>query len=300
MVGALTLGGDIEYESNISLPEATQSPVGSAQQRALRALRNLVDRLTERGIRVMLVLDKVQDVAILEPLRRLITTPGVYTLITTSTHDFKRWQPDDLTRRVCYVPCLWGIAQEICNHLLRDRPERDSREVWALVNYLEFYGRGIPQRIIEMLKRFYIPSQRRIRGHLRNVQPLLYLPQDRLYEIMSIAHVQTILDWDRIFQDRYGRSMLAVWEPEELDEAKMGVYAILDWVLDKARRGERFSAGMLQEKGFSCGLPLDKAGIKLVINNLTEILKEAGAKTTTRGLDPTGLLYFDQHKNDTE
>ena len=297
LLGTLTLGEPIEYESVITEkslpPETTESSRVSGQQEALRALRDLADYLTEKGVRVTLVLDKVQDLAVLEPLRPLIATPGICTLITANRHDFEQWQPDNLIQNVCYVPCLWNIAQEVCDHILRDCPERDSREVWALAKYLEFYGRGIPQKTIKMLEQFYVPPQRKIHGRLRNAQPLLNLPQDRLHEIMSIARVQAVLDWDRIFQDRDGRSMLTVWSPEEFDQAKMEVYAIVGWVLDKARREEHFSTRTLQDKASSSGLPLSTAGIKLVVRNLAEILKGAGARTTTRGFDATGLLYPD-------
>jgi hypothetical protein len=151
-----------------------------------------------------------------------------------------------------------------------------------------------------MLEQFYVPPQRKVRGRLRNAQPLLNLPQNRLHEIMGIAHVQATLDWDRIFQDRDGRSILTTWSQEGFDQAKMGVYAIVDWVLNKGRRGERFSMRMLQEKASSSGLPLSTAGIKLVVRNLAEILKDVGARTTTRGFDATGLLHFGSHERDVE
>jgi serine/threonine protein kinase len=300
LLGTLTVGEPIEYESVVTerVTEPLASPTMSTQQEALRALRDLLDYLTERGVRIALVLDKVQNLAILEPLHRLMATPGIYTLITANKRDFEQWPPSSLTRRVCYVPCLWGIAQEVCNHLLRDCPERDSREVWALVNYLEFHGRGIPQRIVEMLERFYIPPRRRGNRSLRDVQPLLYLPQHRAHEIMSIAHIQTILDWGRLFRDNDGRSIHTVWNQEEFDQARMGVYAIMDWVLAKARQGERFSIRMLEEEAFSSGLPLSSTVVKLVVHNLAGLLKEAGARTTTRGFDVTRLLHLDSRQED--
>jgi len=301
LLGAFTFGNPIEYESTItrrSLPPPTtdESLAVTGQQEALRALRDLADYLTEKGVRVTLVLDKVQNLTVLEPLRPLIATPGIYTLITTTKHDFEQWQPDNLIRRVCYVPCIWDIAQEICDCLLHGRPERDSREVWGLVKYLEFYGRGIPQKSIEILEQFYTPPYRRGHARFRNPQPLLILPQDRLYEIMHAARIQTALDWDRIFQDTSGRPMLTAWRQQELDQAKMEVYAIVDWILSKARRGERFSTRALHEQAYSCNLPLDTIGINLVVRNLTEILKEVGGRITTRGFDPTGLLYFDLYE----
>jgi len=301
LLGAFTLGNPIEYEStttrkSMPLPTDESLAVTGQQQEALRALRDLADYLIEKGVRVTLVLDKVQSLTVLESLRPLITTPGIHTLITTTKHDFEQWQPDNLIRRVCYVPCIWDIAQEICDCLLHDRPERDSREVWGLVKYLEFHGRGIPQKSTEILEEFYTAPYRRGRARFRNPQPLLTLPQDRLYEIMHAARIQKALDWDRIFQDTSGRPMLTAWRQQELDQAKMGVYAIVDWILGKARRGERFSTRALHEQAYSSNLPLDTTGTNLVVHNLVEILKEVGGRVTTRGFDPTGLLYFDLYE----
>jgi len=92
--------------------------------------------------------------------------------------------------------------------------------------------------------------------------------------------------------------MLTTWNQEEVDQAKMEVYVIMDWVLDKGKRGGYFSKKMFQEKVSSSDLPLGTAGIKLVVCNLAEILKEAGAKTTTRGFDATGLLHSDSRERE--
>jgi serine/threonine protein kinase len=274
----LTLGNPLHYQrtwkksktspttmAGITRPLSTEQITFEPEKQLVATLRALVDYLCERRVRLMLILDRAESVSDLAPLREIIQTPGVGTLIITNNlDDLVQWQSIN-PKKVYYIPRLWGFAQDVFDRLLLNRPERNAEEVINLVRYAEFYTRGAPRDFENILtqEQFYIqPSP----------TPKLQLPSD-FHRIEKLARVQEALhsqeDW--ILQDIRCRTDLL--ESRECDQIRTALYRWADYVL----RGELNSKRELEKRAIleiSCLLRI--RDIRSLVDRLIQALKEAG------------------------
>ena len=308
--GKASLGSPFARESQVSEREVSE-PLDAEQWLLdlLDALRDLVDYLLLEGVRVILIFDKVRDIGVLNPLVPIVSRGGVYSIVIANMDDYADWrrQNPDLLKRFSkkdfYAPCVWNLPQQLCKDLTRDRSEADSREFYFLHRFLEYHGRGVPDRTIKAIERFYSPPIRST-GNIGWLKRLLLLEVERPArisvsetqwpEITRCVDLQQRLEagWSEIFDPQQGIPSFDSLTEETADRARMAIYTLTDWLLIQAEKGVKVSKRALTDHALAkCKMPFDERVSKRVVAQfITFLVLENKATPTSRGLDLSGLL----------
>ncbi len=274
---------DSTPKTSVTRPLSAPQVFGDTQ---VAELTGIVDALSEKGIQLLLILDRVSTADDLKHLNKVMRTPNVRTLVTTNNLDLNHWRseiPD--VRYVHYIPCIWSCAQETLDNLLLNRPERDTQEIRIFIHYLEFYARGRPG----LLERSLTESEFYVR-HLKT--PELQLPTERLRKIESIARIQEALRWDQILQDVQDKA--GFWGEYELDQIRTEIYNLIEFAIktipvSKRNLMKRALSGSL------CRL-LGRAQTRKTIDNLAQTLQQAGVAFCSRLSKPTNIATWPNRK----
>jgi serine/threonine-protein kinase len=283
--------------SSTSKPKQVQLPSLTTDQ--LEALRDLIDYLVEKDVKVILVIDKVLDTHILQPLYPLLTTPGVMLILTTYYQYYKAWKETDFIRRnflkeVCFLERKWKLSRYILDSLISNSV-RDTEVISAFYDYMEFQTRGIPRRFWENFKDFYkerTTSTRLLSLNLGSkTEPILEISSRKTPRIRKIAGIQAAIDWQQIFRDHQDMSWLQCLPRYKQDYAKSVVYKALDWLLTRAERQKDFRLRDFQDmvyEEYSLDLVAGRSLSNLISSNIIDML---GVEYKSRGYDATGILH---------
>jgi hypothetical protein len=105
------------------------------------------------------------------------------------------------------------------------------------------------------------------------------------------GELQEILDhgWQSLFVDERGVSLI-LQKDWSHDQARLGVYKVLGWMIDQANNGQLFSKTKLYKTIVSNTHLTPKKGEQLG-RNLIKLLQQAGkVEVSARGIDATGIL----------
>ena len=308
--GKASLGSPFARESQVSEREVSE-PLDAEQWLLdlLDTLRDLVDYLLLEGVRVILIFDKVRDISVLNPLVPIVSRGGVYSIVIANMDDYAVWKRQHLgllrrfSKRDFYVPCVWNLPQQLCKSLTRGRSEADSREVYSFQKFLEYYGRGVPDRTVRAIQRFYSPPTRSS-GLIDRLKQFFLLKEDRHAsisiseaqwpEITRCVNLQRRLetDWSQIFDPRHGIPSLNSLTEETADRARMAIYTLTDWLFVQAEKGIKVSKRAVTDHALAkCRMPFDERVSKhVVVQFISFLVREGMAVPTSRGLDLSGML----------
>ena len=307
--GKASLGSPYAHETQVSEREVSE-PL-DAEQRLLDlldTLRQLTDYLLSEDVRVILIFDKVKDISVLNPLVPIASRGGVYSIVIANMDDCTVWrqQYPELLKRFSkwdfYVPCVWNLPQQLCKSLTRDRPEADSKEFYMFHKFLEYRGRGVPDRTIKEIVRFYSPPKKTTgiidwlkRRILRVKHPAqIAVLGTQWPEITRCFDLQQRLEasWWQIFDPQQGIPSLDSVTEETADRARVAMYTLTDWLIEQAEKGTKVSKQAVTDHALAeCKMPFDERVSKqVVIQFITFLIQEGKATSTSRGLDLSGLL----------
>ena len=288
----------VEFKRAVNKNPLTEEQSAQQQRRRLyKALRELVAYLSQNGVRVTLFFDNVIDTEMLQHLRPFGAISGLSTVFVTDPKNYEDWAQEhkDLIKKTIYVECLWSLGRDLCSHMVgkNDRQTR-TNEYQLFMKNLEFQGRGLPRRIMAELEKFYDdPStDAGIKRYLGLTNPALVIGEDRLMRIRMFGELQEMLDhgWKSLFADGDGKTLLDLQKDWAHDQAKLGVYKILGWIIDQANIGQPFGREKVDE-AIASNTHLPKKKREQLRKNLLDLLKQAGKiEVSRRGIDATGIL----------
>lgn len=215
------------------------------QKKRDKALRQIVQRLTHSAdlrSRVIFIVDRVRHLETIEALAgsELFNDRGVRVIAVARKEDFDGWQ--DARRRLreldfskWYVPSLWEIdwRSSLFDGAAPRAPEFEPHYE-TFIAHLRFKGRGSLGNIIRELGK---PTNMHF-GRENSYLDVASLTARA--EVQHNAWLQRVLDlnWRAILGDLFG----GIDQDERTDRARVGVYALLDWLAheNRFRRGEMF------------------------------------------------------------
>lgn len=203
-------------------------------------LQKMMLRLLESNqmpSRVIIVLDRVDDLEALETLAQLdlFEKRSVTVIAVSHKERFDDWidkeeRLSSIGFREWYVPCLWGVNDDylaqIEQVLLEPPPlgiEMDEDIFHNFRRHLEFLARGALGRVLEEMKHPRYWSY--------TTKGRAYLNLDHLADDETIQHnawLQQVLDLN--WQNVLGGLIVGPNLAERKDRAKIGVYHVLDWM----------------------------------------------------------------------
>ena len=245
------------------------------QRKTNRALKNIVMRLAgsqSLRSRVVLIIDKVQYLETLEILSRseLFSNRRTRVIAVARKEQVDIWDDVDVRLRGIgfskwYIPCLWNI--DFDNSLFSKatdwKIELES-EYKLFLKHLEYIGRGSLGNVIAELKQ---PSNTNY-GSGRS-----FVDVGAVVDRPSVQHnawVQDVLylNWDSVLGDLFGGPD----QDERTDRARIGVYHLLDWIIEI----RRFTREEVVEAAQNSSITIsdDTEEIIVVVNNLLHVLSK--------------------------
>ena len=282
-----------------STSKPKQGQLQSLTTEQLEALRDLIDYLVEEKVKVILVVDKVLDPHVLQPLYPLVKTPGVMLILTTYYQYYRTWDETDFIREnflreVYFLERKWNLSRRILDMFIPNYA-RDTKFMSTFYDYMEFQTRGIPRRFWENLKDFY--RERTTPTRFLNLsfgskkEPILEFSSWKISRIRRIAGIQATIDWQQVFCDHEETSWLQCLPRHKQDHAKSVAYQAIDWLLSRAERQKDFRLrdfqNLVYEK-YSLDLIAGRRLSNLISSNIIDML---GMEYKSRGYDATGILH---------
>ncbi len=307
--GKTSLGSPYARETQISEREVSE-PLDAEQWSSdlLQTLKELIDYLLSERVPVILIFDKVKDIGVLRPLDTIVARGGIYSIVVANMDDYAVWrqQNSDLLKRFSkkdfYVPCIWNLPQQLCRSLTRGVSEADSHEFYLFQKFLEYRGRGVPDRTLKELDQWLHPSSPKfhvIMGWLKRVLRIehpgqIAIREAQWPEVVRCADIQRRLEagWPQIFDPQRGIPPLEVLSEQTADRARQAIYTLTDWLFEQAEQGIKVSKQTVTDCALAkCKMPFDERVSKHVVVQFIDFLVQEGKVTpTSRGLDLSGLL----------
>lgn len=309
--GTASLGSPYVDERQVA-ERKTLEPLDATQlvTSLLDAIRELVDYLVLEDARIVLIFDKVKDITLLRPVVPIISRQGVYSIVVANIGDYNVWkkQNPDILKRLSkkdfYVPCVWDLPLELCTSLFEDHSVIDSQEVQDLRRFLEYRGRGIPDRTIKAIERFYVPPKKssllpvwaeRILSVQIESPAQIAISKAQWPEIRRCADLQQRLEggWTNIFGDPHqGPLSLSLLTEETADRARNTIYTLTDWLLYQAERGTTVDEDTVTEYGLTeCEMPFSRDSSKVLVSRFLKYLaQENKILASESGLDLSPML----------
>jgi len=244
----------------------------------------------EKG-KLVLMLNKVTHLDTLSRLERLAKHSGVVIITVVDKDQYDQWvtQNNALVRRFAqrgmYVNCLWDLPQGICEGLFHSAREVDTDEFRVFFHYLHYYGRGIPNRIIDGV----FKSQIGTRGEPRTLGNLfglnresLFVPVSKLKEWHKYAKIESLLQqggWTRMFSDKDDPTccLLEGYDEEMKDQIKQGVYGVLDKLVKYSQSGAAVTIDDIGKYAATeCHFPFAEDTTYRVVRDLIDYLHDSG------------------------
>jgi hypothetical protein len=311
--GRLSIQFPIRYVRKTYIEKTAKGPfLERSAETLLRALMSLVEYFVARGVTVLLIFDRVDDLEILKQLYPVAARRGVFSVIIVDEDRYAQWedQEEDILlwlarRKSFYMDCLWDMPRKLCRELTKGCPEADTEEFETFIRYIEFHGRGKPSWVHRAIDEFYEPPGKKwrrlpelVRDALQFIleeedEPAyLHVKRSRVQTIQRDADLQRLLEddgWNAIFFDKvHQTSMLDGLDPQKYDQAKLGVYKLVDWLKKKAPSGKFPKAELMEHARSVCHIPLPSD--QVVKNLVTFLISQKKLVSTTRGLDASGML----------
>jgi serine/threonine protein kinase/Cdc6-like AAA superfamily ATPase len=244
-------------------------------------LRRLVQRLRRQAprrvrLKILFVFDELDKLEgptadseetvidnILAALKTLLTTSGITFIFVAGKDLHERWladigRGDSVYESVFgydkYLPALWNGAGQICDSLVDGSIYNPAYQTFR--SYLEYAGRGMPRRILRNFNQYV---------HWDGQRPYLYFRPAEIRRFQFFAGLQKVIDQDKA---RLLGELREGTPGERRDKRYLGIYYLLDWILQQGSRPFSFQEAAAAARQLSAKIsPADES-----IRNLLEIL----------------------------
>jgi hypothetical protein len=206
--------------------------------------------------RVVVIIDKITSENTFELLRQvsLLDESRIFFFGIVKQNAYMQWSQEtrdnieSLGFESKYIPCLWEEETNFIQKLLRqlDSQEKQTDKLAHFRDHIAFVTRGAPGEAIH-----------RILG----TEYCTYS------QGMPKLSLESIKDWDRIEYNAYRQKLLARnWDrllgnqftgAEERDQARLGVYELLDWI----DREAGFNWAKLKTVAHNSRVPISPSGL---------------------------------------
>lgn len=205
-------------------------------------------------------------------LKNLFTTSGM-TFIFVAGKDFhERWleelsRGDSVYESVFafnkYLPAMWTEVDRFCENLLLEPDDvspQDDPNYADFIKYLRFKGRGMPRRML-----------RAFNQHVRwnGDYPFLGFGRNDLRRIRFYANLQAALDGE---QKRLLRDIREEVPGESQDKLRLGIYYVLDWILQRGERSFNLKDVLAAARGLSAKIAPNEESAESQIRAIVQTL----------------------------
>jgi serine/threonine protein kinase len=224
----------------------------SAKVNLFRRCIHVVRRTSPPRTRLIIIyvfdeLDKLEDLdnpdtvatidMVLKSLKNLFTSSGISFIFIAGKDLQEKWaqetsKGDSVYESVFayhkYLAAMWAEADLICDSLVQfddaNKDDATSTLYHDFKKYLAFIGRGIPRRILRGFNRFVIWDGR---------SPFLSFAPSELRYIRFYARLQEVIEAEveNLLADNSARE-----RNEVRDKYLLGIYYLLDWILNQGGR----------------------------------------------------------------
>ncbi len=206
---------------------------------------------------------------LLDHLKGLFTTSGITFLFVGGKDLHTRWLADlargdsiyeSVFASAVYIPALWNSVDAFCDPLVLG--SSSSPEYHDFKRFLAFKGRGIPRRIIRGLNDYV---------RWENDQPKLSFTRTDCRKFKFFAGLLDLLQRteERLFASG------AVDRPDRVDQRRLGIYYLIDWMLQRGRIAFTVEDAVGASKSLSRAIAFAEDVLPEVIRTLLRILTEA-------------------------